>query len=311
MLRRNLKAALRAARLDEANDLLERLKSEAPLDPVTRGFELELLIASKHYQEAKSLADQLEQHFPNSSRIHFLVGKLAYRQKNYQKATAAFRESHRIYPHWRSQYWLGKTLTQSGALDEARTHLETVRPHFPPAARDLAWLYERKGDLEKALEYYEEVLRFEEDSSFTAQQVARVKAKMLRPEVLVDEVETLVAFGESIPDSIFPEYIANLLKTGQGDKARRLIHERLEQLSARLATSVGWDCYRAHAYDLTYDLFSRFIMENRSQFKLLNALEVAAKKCHRVEALIESYLELAPLEKNFYGRIKKLEKTLL
>ncbi len=309
VLHRNLKAALRAGRLEEARDLVERLKGEAPLDPATRGFELELLIEEKGYEEAKSLAAQLETQFPNSSRIQFLAGKLAYRRKNYAKAAASFRESHRIFPHWRSQYWLGKALTQRGELDEARFHLETVRPQFPLVARDLAWLFERKGDLEKALACYEEALPFEEDSSFTKAQMERVKAKMLKPEALVEEVESLVAFGEEVPDSIFPEYIADLFETGRGDKARRLIHARIEQLPAGLATRVGWNCYRAHAYDLAYDLFSRFILENRSQFKLLNALEAAAKKCHRVESLIERYAELAPREKNLYGRIKKLKKT--
>src|SRR5207249_7887387 len=111
--------ALSDGRLQDAEEILNRLKQEDPLSQETRGFELELCLNSNRLAEANALARQLCRLFPQSARILFLAGKVAYRLKDYKEAESHFRESHRVYPHWRNQYWLGKTLTQSGHLAEA------------------------------------------------------------------------------------------------------------------------------------------------------------------------------------------------
>src|SRR5437867_12740369 len=108
VLRENMRRALNQARLQDAEEILTRLKDEDPLSQETRGFELELCLNSNRIAEANTLAQQLCRLFPESGRIFFLAGKVAYRLKNYKEAEARFRESHRIYSHWRTQYWLGK-----------------------------------------------------------------------------------------------------------------------------------------------------------------------------------------------------------
>jgi hypothetical protein len=113
-LRRNLRQALSKGRLHDADEILERLKNEEPISRETRGFELEYFILENRFVEADDLAQQLCVLFPDSGRILYLAGKLSYRLKRYEEGASRLRESNRIYPHWSTQHWLGKTLTQTG-----------------------------------------------------------------------------------------------------------------------------------------------------------------------------------------------------
>ena len=138
-LRENMRRALSGGSLKDAEDILIRLKSEDPLSQETRGLELELLLDSNRLIEASALAGQLSRLFPQSGRIAFLAGKVAYRLRNYKESELHFRESNRIYPHWRNQHWLGKTLTQLGRFDQAEALLLEVCGRTDAALLDLAW----------------------------------------------------------------------------------------------------------------------------------------------------------------------------
>ena len=184
-LRENMWRALSEGRLQDAGEILSRLKQEDPLSQETRGFELELYLNLNRLAEANVLARQLCQLFPQSGRIFFLAGRVAYRLKDYKRAESHFRESHHIYPHWRTQYWLGKTLTQSGRLEEAESLLLETRERTTNALLELAWLYERRNDLQSALKAYDEFLAVHPSHSFALEQRLRMKARMLEPESLI------------------------------------------------------------------------------------------------------------------------------
>ena len=70
-------------------------------------------------EEAQRLAGQLVQAFPSSARVLLLAGRVAYRQKRYERALGLFEDSHRVHPHWRTHHWVGKALTQVGRFSEA------------------------------------------------------------------------------------------------------------------------------------------------------------------------------------------------
>ena len=305
-----MKQALSHGRLAEAADILDRLKREDPLSRETRGFELEYYLVSERLGEAESLARQLCRSFPDSARIWFLAGKLAYKQKRYPDAETCFRESQRIYPATQNQLWLGKTLTQTGDWNEAESLLTSVRDRYDTALLDLGWLYERKRDLESALGAYDTYLAIHPDHEYALSQRVRIKARSLEPEALIEEVERLVAFGEQIPDSLFADYIDKLLHTGQGARAREEVRSRLTDLDARVGVKVAWVCYRKQAYDLACDLFMNFLESNLANFKYLNTLEATAAKCNRLTELIEAYKRLAESTPKLHGRLKTLFKRI-
>ncbi len=305
-----MRNALSGGRVGEARDILDRLKREDPLGRETRGFELEYYLALDRLVEAESLASQLCQLFPDSGRIWLLSGKLAYRQKRYDDAENCFRESNRVYPSDHAQHWLGKTLTQTGSLDEAEALLVSVRERFDSAFMDLAWLYERKGDVIAAIAACDAFLALHPGHAYAAEQRVRLKARGLEPEMLIDEVEKLAEFGEEIPDSLFAEYIEKLLETGQSGRVREQVRARLDSLNPRLGSKLAWSCYKSQVYDLACDLFIKFVEENISNFKYLNALEAGAVKCNRLEELIEAYTRLAPSMPKLHGRVRSLQNRL-
>ncbi|MDJ0837574.1 MAG: tetratricopeptide repeat protein [Acidobacteriota bacterium] len=310
VLAQNFRRAVRRDRLDEAAQILDRLKAEAPLALETRGVELEYLIETRQYDEAEPLADQLCRMHPESSRIWFLAGKCAYRCKLYPKAEHAFRESHRLFPHSRSEHWLGKTLTQMGKFDEARSILEAIRTEIPFAVRDLIWLFERMEDYPKAVACCEELLKMNPDDSAAREQLARLKARIMAPEELVDELDALQDLGEDIPTNLMGDYLAKLFSMGRTEEARALVSEHMNHPDKRLRMDLGWKCHHAKVHDLACDLWLPLLPEQMNYVKFVNALQYDMRMCRRLERLLEIYAELAPRHKPFYGRIRKLEKML-
>jgi tetratricopeptide (TPR) repeat protein len=309
-LRRNLWQALKRGELEEAENILVRLKREDPLSRDTRGLELEFYLNANRLQEANVLADQLCSLFPDSSRILFLAGKLAYKQKQYEEAARRLRESQRAYPHPQTQYWLGKTLTQTGQFDEAESLLLLASVQNRHAFMDLAWLYERKNDLEAALDSYRHYLQYDPENSFAREQLVRIKARMLEPEAFIEEVDSLAELGERTSDELLPEFVQKLFETGQTSRAREEVVARLETTDGRLGARLAWVCYRARAYDLACSLFLRHLAANLSNYKYLTALETAAAKAGRLQQLVDSYNSLASQAPHLYGRCRSLSRRM-
>jgi tetratricopeptide (TPR) repeat protein len=307
-LRHNIKRALAEGNLREAEEILGRLKKEDPLSLESRGFELELYLNSNRLAEADALAPQLCRLFPESARIMFLSGKLAYRRKHYEEAENLFRESVRMFPHWSAEYWLGKTLTQLGKFKEAESLLSSVLEHNRRAMLDLAWLHERRNDLPAAIQAYESFLAEYPGHKFAAEQQIRLRARMLEPEELIAEMGALTDLDEEIPPSLLPELVQKLFETGQSPRAREEILARLDSMEAKTAVPIAWICYRARAYDLACTLFLAHLESNKSNYKYLAALESAADKCRRLPEVVEIYRRLLPGTRQFYGRLKSLTR---
>jgi len=307
-LRHNMRQALSTGRLIEAESILSRLKKEDSLSAATRGFELEYLIDANRLAEAEALAGQLCRLFPDSARVLFLAGKVEYRQKRYETAEAHFRESLRLYPHWRTRQWLGKALTQEGKFLEAESLLTLVLEHSRHALLDMAWLHERRGDLDAALKAYDDFLAENAGNPYAAEQRIRVRARKMEPEELITEMGALSELKEEIPPSLFPEYVGKLFETGQTPKAREQILARVDRMDARTAVQVAWICYRTQAYDLACTLFLAHLGVNRANYKYLNALQSAADKCNRVPEVAAEYERLLPESPQFHGRLRSLTR---
>jgi tetratricopeptide (TPR) repeat protein len=307
-LRENLRKALKARNLAESRNLLTRLRKEEPGSAETRGFELEMLSIGGDWKGAEALADQLCRDFPQSSRIHFLAGQVSYHLKNYQMANLRFRESHALHPHALSQLWRGKALTQLGQFDEAEALLESVRLQYPSALRDLGWLYERRGEIDRAIEAYQTILQDDPEDEYLRQQVIRLKARAAEPHEVFQEVQNLQEFGEEVPESLFQEYIQKLFATGNVVQARKEVLEKMKQWTPKAQLQMAWICYKALAFDLACELFLLALPSHSHDFKMLAALESAADRSLRIDLAIGAYRQMAERDPHFFGRIKALER---
>ncbi len=277
-LRHNIKRWIHQNKLTEARQGLAELKQLDPLDLQTRGLELEYLLSAGQYQDAQSLATQLTQLFPTSSRIQYLAGILAYRQKNYAAALAAFDESFRLYPHWRTERYMGKTCTQAGDFDRAESYLLHLSAEHPTCLLDLAWVYERKQQFSKAQSMLAQYLKLKPEDAFAQQQQQRLQAHVLSPEQIQDEVETLSDFDETIPIGLLSEYMRNQLNQGKGSALRQWLTPRIGKVDPKDANQLGWIAYQLKAYDLAYELFIRDFEKQHDNFKYRAALERSAER---------------------------------
>jgi len=307
---RNFGQALRRADLSAAREVLQRLQHEEPVSLETRGSELELLIAEARLSEAETLAAQLVAQHPGSARIHALAGELAYRRKLYAKAIEHFGEAERLHPHWRLRLWLGRAQTQNGDYAAAERLLLDVARDHKQARIALAWLYERRGERQRAIRELEDyVVRFP-DESYAQAQLLRLRASVASPEDLVEEVATLRELGEEIAPEMLPAYIQGLLETGRGADARRFVDENLAAWNPTTAGRVAWAAYRLQAYDLALRLFLAGLPAGHQDFKYLAALEAAARHCHREADIIAAYRPLAASNPNLFGRIRVLARRV-
>ncbi len=308
VLRRSLRDAFRRNRLGDAEGLLSQLKEVDPISAGTRGMQLELLVRKGRSREAWRLAQQLVKQFPESAGVLHWSGRAAYRLRNYAEAERFLRESQRVAEHWITQWWLGKTLTQTGRFDAAESALLPLVEQHPVCRKDLAWLYERMDEPQRALDEIERYLETRPGDEFAQDQRTRLLSSLVDDEDLVAEVDALRDLGEPVPEQMAPRYLKVMLESGQGERAREVVRELLPRLDPRLAVRLGWVAYKALEYDVTFDLWLVALPFNLDNGKLLNCLGKAARICHREEALAEAYEEYAPQQPKLYGRIKKLRR---
>jgi tetratricopeptide (TPR) repeat protein len=301
-------SALKKGDLSEAALLLERLQQEDPLSVSTRGLELEYLLRCERLREASSLAEQLLRLFPSSPRIHYLAGRVAYRRKEYRQATECFRESLRIRPGWQSSWYLAKALTQLAEFDEAALLLEALLPDHPECYQDLAWLCERQEKPEAALAALENYLRAFPQSEWAKAQQVRLRARIMDPQELVNETRSVMEFGEELAESLVPQFLEALFRTGQLAQARQFLAERGRSLSTQGAASSGWTCYRYQAFDLAMDLFVPAFAAQRGNVKFLSAIEFAAARSGRLPELIRLYETHAGDDRRLFGRLRNLKR---
>jgi len=302
--------ALRFRDITKAEEILQRLKVEDPLSVQTRGAEFELLILTNRLNEASHLAPYLNRDFPASARIHYLGGRLYYGRKEYDRALKEFEESWRINSHWKTRQWIGKTMTQLGNFDEAESLLMGMVSDHPRVQLDMAWMYERRGELHRAIECLRSFRRLFPDDAYSRSFLEKLRARMMSPSGLIEEVRKLRELEEEIPERVLVEYIESLLETGELSEIRRTLGELRTRLTDAALTSIAWACHRTAAPDLAFELFLHTFERNRRSPKFLAALEADGRRLNRLPELIEVYLKHAPDQRPLYGRSRKLGKLI-
>jgi tetratricopeptide (TPR) repeat protein len=309
VLHRNLQRALRQGSLDEAEQLLRQLKSEDPLSIETRGLELELLVLRNAKEEARALGATLVDAFPASARVLFWAGRAAFARRDYKEAISHFEESRRLAPRQESTRWLAKALTNAGQFEEAEPLLLELATLNTRALPDLAWLYERREEVDRAIATLERYLERRPDDTFAKKQLTKLIARKTAPSELIDEVDTLTELGETIPEHLLTEYVRKLFESGRSSEARRLIRQRAPALTPRATLDLAWIAHKRDAFDISYELFTACLDQNLSNVMFLKALERAARESNRVDDLIEVYQQRCEVEPKLYGHMTKLKSS--
>ena len=306
----SVKRALGKRDFDEAERLTSRLLDAYPGEAASHGFQLELLLERGRLEEAGRLAERLLVQFPGSAGIWFGAGLAAYRLKTYSEARRRFEESEKLFSSRKTRRWLAKTLTNMGRFDDAEALLTGLVESDPYCHGDLAWLYERQGDTERAKKAAALHLnRFPNDKRIQAQMV-RLDAREIDATEVIEQVDFLVALGETIPDSLVSRYVSALAAVGNSEAVRQFISKEKRFLGQRVILDLAWTCHRLQLHDMAYDLFVLVWEKHLFDFKLLNTLDFSAKCTGRALELAGLYEPLAPRQPALYTRIKKLRRAI-
>ncbi len=309
-LQRNIVKWIRQGDWSAAEEGITELKKSDPLSLDTRGLELDYLIAVDRHEDAESLARQLINLFPASSRIHLLAGKLAYKQKNYVSALPFFEESYRLYPNRYTERYIGKTLTQAGDFSRAEPILVRLASSQAIVLKDLAWLYERKNQFSKAQEAIRRYLKYNPRDEYAKSKLQQLQAHALPADQVIDEVQTLTDFDEEIPVGLLTEYTKVMLEKGRGGELRSWMQPQIPDMKNKDALQAGWVCHKLKAYDLAFELLIKDFASQYVNIKYRGAIELSAQNCGQLERLIELYEQYAERDHKFYGRATRLRKRL-
>ncbi len=305
---RNIRKSIRLGNWQRVHDNLIELKQRDPLSVVTRGLELEHLMGSNQLADADRLAQQLIELFPHSSRILYLCGRLKYSLKKYKLALPFFKESHALHSNWMTEQNIGKTLTQLGEFDQAEPILLKLCDNHPQCLFDLAWLYERKENRVDALRTIKRFLQLIPNHTIAKEQLQRLQAQNLSSDQIIEEVDSLMGFHESIPIGLLNEYFTIQCNRGNLPIVRQWVVANSSQLSKSDAISLAWTCYHLKVYDLAFSLFLIDFAGQHSSDNYRNSLQLSAHCCGELPQLISIYQQYTDVEKKFFGRIKKLIK---
>jgi tetratricopeptide (TPR) repeat protein len=286
------------------------MRADAPQHRVTRGCQLELLIARKRWAEARRLADELVRAFPASSRIHLLAGRIAFGERDYERARRCFRESARLHDHPLSRAWLARASTNLGRFDEAEPLLQELAAQRSYHLKDLAWLHERRGHHDLAREAVSRYLGDHPDDGQAREQQLRLRAASLAAEQVIEEVDTLDALGEEVPDALIPRYLESLLQCGRHDDARAFVEQRRPRLPPRVATNAAWTLYRGQVHDVACALFLDRWTDQRRNVKYLFALEKSADRAGRIADVVRLYEAYAAEQPDLNARLRRLRARL-
>lgn len=290
--------------------LVDELISESGLNSHSQGLMLECYFELKQLKEGEKLANLLCEQYPESARIHFISGKIFFRLRKYKKAEACFRTNQALFPSFSGTIWLAKALTNQQNFDEARSLLSRLDTSHPLVLQELAWLYERSQNDQKALECYEKALPLERNTKFLNRKVEELRAKLTDHAHFLEEMETLEALDEEIPDHLIKSYFEKQLAKGEQERVRQYYRANKSRFNPKLCNEVGWVCYRAKCYDLSFELFLAYFLHDSTYWKLNNALQKSAEMSGKTGQLVAVFRKLAKKQSNLYGRIKKLEKMM-
>jgi tetratricopeptide (TPR) repeat protein len=305
-LHEKLTLAMRKSDWASCETNIALLKQIDPTSRKTLLLELEYLISRDQILAAVSVFINLEALFADSARLHYLGGWLNYKQKNFKRALIYFEESNKLAPSEFTQQWCGRTLTRLQQYDEAMAIFQNLKEQ-KHILGELAWIYLQKANFEKAKDCYEEILRQDSQNEFAKKQLLQIKTKTLSGEALSEEVKNLEAIGETPPDPVKIAYLEKLLERGLLAEFREKLHTwHLLDSKFSYRKSLAWLSYHHKVYDCAFTLFFTELDQSLTNNKILNALDMAAKKCHRtkeLEEFYESHLDRLP---TLRGRIKKL-----
>lgn len=308
VLRRNAGRALVRRDWSAAEGLLDQLREADPGSPQTRCLEAELAIQTGEVARGRALAEAVAHAHPASPKALWVAGLGAYRAKAWSEAVEHFRESEALFSSGRTRWWLGKALTCARSFDEAEALLVEVVAERPYAAGDLAFLYQCRGDSAAALRVLDRHAADLEDNPRAAGLRARLRARRVDPEDLLEELDALGTVGEQVAPEVLGATLVALVDADRAAEALELVRARVEELSTSQLLDAGWDLYRRQAYDLAWPLFARALPAQRGNIKFLGPLEKTAARAGQLPALLELYAVHAPQQKALYGRSKRLRR---
>lgn len=186
------------------------------------------------FSEGEKELDSVVRAYPDldTSDFYELRYRIEEAKQNEAAAIAALEEGMAKFPDSTLIFTLAYYHRQLGNLEEAerlcRTLLET-RPEFSQAINLLGLIEEDRGDLRRALEFFEEASKFEPTSVPLRLKIADTLARLGELERGIEVYESLLSAGalDDEPESIY-KAATLLLMGGNLERAERLFQQGLE-----------------------------------------------------------------------------------
>jgi tetratricopeptide (TPR) repeat protein len=197
-------------KLSEARQAFEKSAELAPDNPTSLDRLVELDIVTKAFAAGEQRVDQLLQKQPNSAAGHYLKGKLAFAQNNFDSAQSELLKCIDLDPNFSRAYeLLIPTITQTKKLSESLNQMKTVlakNPNDVSALSIASMINAELGDYSKARDGYEKILTVKPDFVPALNNLAYIYAERLneldKGLEIARKARTLAPANPSVADTL-------------------------------------------------------------------------------------------------------------
>lgn len=253
-----------AKRFDDARHQFEILAGDAPNNTDVI-FALGLLnLQGNHLDEAEANFRSLAETDEHGDDANYYLGRIAEERKNYEQAGIWYQGVQRGENYFDAQVRLGLIIAKQGRIEEARTHLRSVRTQGP---KEQAILTQAEGELlteqdryGEAMEVYDEALRqgYNADLLYARAMLAE---KMDRLDILESDLREILAEEPEHAQALNALGYTLADRTDRYQEAYDLIKRALEISpdDFYILDSMGWVLYRLGRLDEATDYLRKAI----------------------------------------------------
>ncbi len=310
----------REGKLQEAESVVREAILAYPADLSFQADLADIMYRRDRLEEAQAVADEVLRLDPAHYQALMVDGNVYFKRRQYERAREYFVAADAI----------SHTSYSAGRLAEAELRLGMYREAMDRSLQALerhpndGWLvslvaraYEKLGDVDKAIEWYEKARELNPKNSFVYTQYVKLKGRRKEPATYAKELDGIMKVRERAHDPNLLVLKGDVLQRA-GDLSGSIgCYEEAARLApedAFVVSKLGFACHRAGDDEKAIPLLEEVLSRDPGNMHARSALAAAYRKLGRYAQGAGFFERLAqdhPSMKAFWGEARKLRSKMV
>ncbi len=300
-----------------ARDLLQEGLDNYPENRYIKTSLAQVFIRLNRFKEAQKLADEVLENHPEDHQALTVLGTLAYKKRNYEKALAYYKDG---YTAREVEFIATRIIRTYIKLKEYQKALEWCQewlekePDSEFLLKLKAEIFKYMGKTKKAQKIYKKYRDREPEDEFAYKEELKLKIKDKSPEEAVKQLKQLLRIGNRAKNPHLHTLLAE--KQEEIEKYQEAVSSYKKALELNpedkyILNRLGLCLLKSNKKEQALNYLKQAFRKDPSDYFIRSKLESVFKKEERYEEGIEFFkdiIEKKPSFNNLWGTIKKLQK---